>query len=86
MAYLFNLNSHPACSELRTRRAALRRSGEPVSGYELAKTLTSYSERGLEYVESLHALMRVNQLEAADDAILGDTPTIYLVPSGPGSK
>jgi Bax protein len=86
MAYLLNLNSHPAYSELRTRRAALRRSGEPVSGYELAKTLTSYSERGLEYVESLHALMRINQLEAADDAILGDTPTIYLVPSGPGSK
>jgi Bax protein len=86
MSYLLNLNSHPAYSELRARRAALRNSGERVSGYELAKALTSYSERGPEYVESLHALMRTNQLEATDDAQLGDTPTIYLVPSGPGSK
>jgi len=85
-SYLLNLNSHPAYAELRARRAALRRNGEKVSGYELAKTLTSYSERGPEYVESLHALMRVNRLDAADDARLGDTPTIYLVPVGPGAK
>jgi uncharacterized FlgJ-related protein len=85
-AYLLNLNSHRAYAELRARRAALRSSGKKVSGFELAKTLTSYSERGQEYVESLHALMRVNKLAAADDAHLGDTPTIYLVPVGPGSK
>ena len=86
MSYLLNLNSHNAYEELRTRRAALRNSGKKVSGYELAKTLTRYSERGQEYVEALHALMRVNNLEATDDAHLGDTPTIYLVPVGPGSK
>jgi uncharacterized FlgJ-related protein len=86
MAYLRNLNSHPAYAELRRRRAELRRSGERVSGHELAKTLTRYSERGPQYVESLHALMRVNNLDATDDAHLGDTPTIYLVPVGPGSE
>jgi uncharacterized FlgJ-related protein len=86
MSYLLNLNSHPAYADLRARRAELRQGGQKVSGHELAKTLTSYSERGQEYVESLHALMRVNKLEAADDARLGDTPTIYLVPVGPGSK
>lgn len=86
MSYLLNLNSHNAYEELRTLRAALRNSGKKVSGYELAKTLTRYSERGQEYVEALHALMRVNNLEATDDAHLGDTPTIYLVPVGPGSK
>ena len=85
MAYLRNLNSHPAYAVLRDRRAALRLAGEKVRGYELAKTLTSYSERGAEYVESLHAIMRVNKLEATDDAVLGDTPTIYLIPVGPGA-
>jgi hypothetical protein len=41
---------------------------------------------GQEYVESLHAIMRVNQLDAADDAVLGDTPTINLIPVGQGSE
>ena len=86
MSYLRNLNSHPAYAELRDRRAELRSKGARISGYELAKTLTRYSERGQEYVDSLHAIMRVNQLDAADDAHLGDTPTIYLIPVGQGSE
>jgi len=86
MAYLLNLNSHPAYAALRARRTELRRGGGRVTGRELAKTLTSYSERGQAYVESLHALMTANRLDAADDAHLGDTPTIYLVPVGPGAK
>jgi uncharacterized FlgJ-related protein len=85
MAYLQNLNSHPAYAELRGKRAELRSQGLRLSGYELAKTLTRYSERGPEYVDSLHAIMRVNNLEAADDAHLGDTPTIYLIPVGQGA-
>jgi Bax protein len=86
MSYLRNLNSHPAYAELRDKRAELRGKGERISGYELAKTLTRYSERGQEYVDSLHAIMRVNQLDAADDAHLGDTPTIYLIPVGQGTE
>ena len=86
MAYMVNLNSHPAYTELRTRRAAMRFAGERISGRELAITLTSYSERGQEYVTTLHDIMRVNQLDPADDAYLGDTPTIYLIPVGKGSK
>ena len=86
MAYLENLNSHPAYAELRTMRAAMRRTGGRISGHELAKALTSYSERGQEYVESLHGIMRVNRLDPADDAFLGDTPTIYLVPVDQGAE
>jgi Bax protein len=85
MAYMRNLNSHPAYAGLRARRAELRRTGARVRGFDLAETLTSYSERGPGYVDSLHAIMRANNLEAADDAVLGDTPRIYLVPVGPGS-
>lgn len=86
MSYLRNLDTHPAYEELRTKRAELRNGGKRISGYELAKSLTRYSERGQEYVESLHAIMRVNHLDAADDAVLGDTPTIYLIPVGQGAE
>jgi Bax protein len=60
--------------------------GERISGWELANTLTRYSERGTEYVESLHTIMRVNHLDPADDAYLGDGPAIFLVPIGDGAQ
>jgi Bax protein len=50
----------------------------------LAKTLTKYSERGQEYVDSLHALMKTNMLMETDDAHFGDGPTILLTPVGDG--
>lgn len=65
-AYARNINSHPAYAELRTERAKLREGGEVVLGWDLADTLTKYSERGEEYVDSLHAIMRVNGLETFD--------------------
>ena len=85
MAYMRNLNTHAAYAGLRARRAELRATGERMSGFELAKTLDKYSERGAAYVESLHAIMRVNRLDPADDAFLGDGPTIWLVPIGEGA-
>ena len=33
---------------------------------------------------ALHGIMRVNQLDPADDAFLGDGPTIWLIPVGEG--
>ena len=42
--------------------------------------LNRYSERGDAYVESLKTIMRVNRLDAADDAYLGDGPEIELIP------
>lgn len=86
MAYMDNLNTHRAYAGLRSRRAELRANGERNSGWELAKTLDRYSERGAAYVDSLHAIMRVNKLDPADDAHLGDGPTIWLVPVGDGAS
>lgn len=79
-AYMLNLNSHNAYKELRERRAQLRSSGQPVTGEELAKTLTRYSERGEEYVNTLQSLMRVNHLALADEAYLSDGPVILVMP------
>jgi len=84
IAYMHNLNTHPAYRELRARRAELRKAGAKVTGWELAKTLTSYSERGQAYVDSLHNLMKVNRLQPTDDAYLADGPTILLIPVGEG--
>jgi len=85
MAYMRNLNTHRSYEALRARRAELRRSGATVTGWELAKTLTQYSERGQGYVDSLHGLMKTNVLMPTDEAYLGDGPTILLIPVGEGS-
>ncbi len=86
MAYMRNLNTHNAYTALRERRSEMRAKGERISGWELARSLDRYSERGPAYVESLHAIMRVNRLDPADDAFLGDGPTIFLVPVGEGAS
>ncbi|KPK39775.1 MAG: hypothetical protein AMJ69_04745 [Gammaproteobacteria bacterium SG8_47] len=83
-AYAHNLNTHSAYAPLRQRRASLRADGQPLTGRALVNTLTSYSERGEEYVESLQAIIRVNKLAPADDAYLLDMTPIDLVPVGAG--
>ena len=85
MGYMHNLNTHNAYAKLRDRRAELRHKEAELSGWDLAETLTSYSERGEEYVKSLHAIMQVNQLPATDQAYLADGPTYLLIPVGEGS-
>jgi Bax protein len=69
-AYARNLNSHRAYAEFRTQRANQRAAGKPLNGSELARTLLSYSERGADYVETLHTIMRVNDLPSFDVAAL----------------
>ena len=86
MAYMHNLNTHPAYEELRARRAEIRKNGERLSGRELARTLSQYSERGEAYIETLHSIMDVNRLDPADDAYLSDGPVYYLVPVGEGAE
>ncbi|MFC1657165.1 glucosaminidase domain-containing protein [Candidatus Moduliflexota bacterium] len=85
IAYMHNLNTHRSYETLRARRAELRSAGAKVAGWELAKTLTKYSERGQEYVDTLHLLMKTNMLMPTDDAYLGDGPTILLIPVGEGA-
>jgi uncharacterized FlgJ-related protein len=81
-AYMRNINSHPAYADLRRVRADARASGSQASGFELARTLTKYSERGEDYVHSLHAIMRVNRLGPTDEASLEQGAATHLVPVG----
>lgn len=41
--------------------------------------LTSYSERGQAYVETLKGIIRVNNLEKADAAVFRDEPMRFVV-------
>ena len=84
LGYMHNLNTHNAYKVLRKNRREIRAAGQEPSGYELAEGLTSYSERGEEYVKSLHAIMRVNHLHAVDSAYLAPGEVRYLVPVGEG--
>ena len=65
-AYVFNLNTHRAYKKFRARRAALRKSGQDVTGAELIKTLDRYSERGAAYIGTIRTIMRVNGMGAFD--------------------
>lgn len=78
-SYMLNLNTHRAYAELRARRAELRSLGEPVTGLALVPTLSKYSERGMEYVNTLGGMIRVNELAAADEARLLDMPLLLIV-------
>lgn len=73
-AYARNLNSHRAYAEFRSRRDDMRRSNKPLDGWSLARTLTRYSERGQDYVDTLHIIMRANDLADLDRAQLSSRP------------
>ncbi|MBL6935158.1 MAG: glucosaminidase domain-containing protein [Alphaproteobacteria bacterium] len=69
-AYIDNLNTHRAYREFRKTRATMRRLGTGLDGLDLAKTLTRYSERGHDYVNTLHRIMAANDLAPLDHARL----------------
>ncbi len=78
-AYVINLNSHPAYEEFRRIRSQLRKQGKPLSSLAMADGLTSYSERGQAYVETLKGIIRVNNLDKADAAVFRDEPMRFVV-------
>ncbi len=80
-AYILNLNTHRAYKRLRDKRANMRASNIKPTGWELAKKLDKYSERGTSYVKSLHNIMSYNKLMAADDAYLWNKGTIIVSPA-----
>ncbi|MFY8275121.1 glucosaminidase domain-containing protein [Pseudoalteromonas sp. SSDWG2] len=60
-AYFYNINTHNAYRELRDIRASLREQQKPLAAKDLAYGLMSYSERGEEYIEELHAMIDHNE-------------------------
>ncbi len=79
--YFLNLCSHPAYEDFRKLRAELRASGKPLTSTVLADGLIKYSERGQEYVDTLKGIIRVNQLDIADNAVFRDEPISFVVPA-----
>lgn len=80
-AYMLNLNTHRAYKRLREQRALARQKQQKPAGWPLAKTLDKYSERGIEYVKSLHAIMKFNRLNDADQAYLWNKGRIIVSPA-----
>jgi len=80
-AYILNLNTNRAYKKLRDKRASMRTNNIKPTGWELAKALDKYSERGSQYVESLHGIMRYNKLMSADEAYLWNKGTIIVSPA-----
>jgi Bax protein len=61
MTYIRNLNRHYAYKDLRLIRQNLRQAGKPITARALAAGLSSYSERGQEYIDELLSMLRVNK-------------------------
>jgi Bax protein len=60
-AYIYNLNTTAAYKRLRDLRQHMRRRGAKLDAVLLAGGLSTYSERGAEYVKSIRTLIRRNQ-------------------------
>lgn len=69
-AYVHNLNTHRAYDGLLRARAHARSEGARPDGYVLAAALTTYSERGDAYVQTIRGLIRGNDLVRYDQAHL----------------
>ena len=80
-AYMLNLNTHRAYERMRQKRAVFRQQNKEPTGWDLAKTLDKYSERGNDYVKTLHAIMSYNKLNDADQAHLWDKGKIVVSPT-----
>lgn len=82
-AHALNLNTHDAYREFRTLRAKYRARGDNLDGMAAAETLTRYSERGADYVKTLHSIISYNKLQEADKAQLSPGHALVLVPVEP---
>ena len=61
--YMHTINSHSAYKKLRQIRGELRGEQKDLSGTQLARGLSRYSERGQDYVEEIQAMISYNKLE-----------------------
>jgi uncharacterized FlgJ-related protein len=76
--YMYNINIGHAYEKFRNKRFELRKNKQKITGWELAKTLDKYSERGQAYIDGLHAMMKYNRLQATDDAYLSNDQIIHF--------
>jgi len=60
-SYFKNINTHAAYKQLRNIRADLRQQQKPITATQLSYGLTSYSERGEEYIEELNQMINQNR-------------------------
>ena len=65
-AYINNINTHPSYSYLRELRARMRDRNRPLDSLRLAMGLSSYSQRGDNYVDEVQNLIVQNQLTERD--------------------
>lgn len=69
-AYANNLNTHKAYTRFRLKRAEQRARGATPDGYELAQTLSAYSERKSDYLRDVRGIIKANKLQKLDKARL----------------
>ena len=87
-SYIQNLNRHPSYQLVRDLRKKARDDGRFASGSALAAGLSSYSERGEEYIEEIRSMISFNKLAEYDtafrDAVLsnGTAELAQLASSG----
>ncbi|WP_289117973.1 glucosaminidase domain-containing protein [uncultured Idiomarina sp.] len=60
-SYMRNINTHGAYLDLRLLREQKRLDNEDITANDLIVGLESYSERGVEYIEELRAMIRINR-------------------------
>ena len=72
LAYMVNLNRHPAYDRFRDLRSYLNDADRPLDGHLLAVGLASYSEEGRDYVEKIRLIIDANDLTDFDLSRLAD--------------
>lgn len=82
-AYMRNLNIHPAYAALRRERGRMRRDFGRLDGYLLAGGLLRYSERGVDYIRALRAVIRANRFDEFDRARLARRPLMAVTGKPP---
>lgn len=60
-AYINNINTTRAYAEFRNLRQQSRNKGQTLNAEQLALGLKSYSERGMDYVKTIQAMIRSNR-------------------------
>ena len=75
-SYIHNLNTHWAYEEFRADRAELRTQGQKLHADSLLPGLSRYSEKRETYLDLIRSVIRANQLEELDQAILVAAPLV----------